>query len=99
MLIESVSIPSGRNSFHIVSRAPTTTGRYRNLDDPALTKRSFLLGSSLFVVGALGEAAIHSAGMPLPAWEETLLLVIEFLGVFVMLRSPFVFGVFLPLTE
>ncbi|MDQ2055359.1 MULTISPECIES: hypothetical protein [Halobellus] len=75
------------------------TGRYGNLDYPTLTKRSFLLGIGLFAVGALGEFAIATTGAAVPAWEHTLLVDAEFLGVLLALLSPFVFGILLPLTE
>lgn len=75
------------------------TGRYGDLDYPRLTKRSFLAGLILFAVGAVGEFAIFAAGLQIPAWEETLLLDLEILGVLICLLSPFVFGIVLPLTE
>ncbi|WP_254768690.1 hypothetical protein [Salinilacihabitans rarus] len=74
-------------------------GRYGNVDYPRLTKRSFLAGLILFAVGALGELAIFTAGLQVPAWEKTLLLNLEIFGVLVCLLSPFIFGIVLPLTE
>lgn len=74
-------------------------GRYGAIDYAKATRWSFLFGVSLFVIGALGEAAIHTAGLQVPGWEETLLVDLEFLGAAIALFSPFVFGVFLPLTE
>lgn len=75
------------------------TGRYGKLDYPRLVKRGFLLGLSLFLVGALGEFAIHAALVQVPAWEETLLFDAEVLGILLMFFSPVIFGVALPLTE
>lgn len=74
-------------------------GRYGDLNYQKLTKRSVLFGLSLFLIGALGEMAIHSAGLQVPGWEEALLFDAEVLGVIVTLLSPFIFGIFLPLTE
>ena len=74
-------------------------GRYGNLDYPTLTKRSFLLGVSLFVVGAVGEFVIHALGLQVPGWETALLWDAEVVGIVVALFSPFVFGILLPLTE
>jgi hypothetical protein len=74
-------------------------GRYGNIDYPTLTKRAFLFGLCLFAFGAGGEFVVHSYLGPVPAWEETLLLDLEVIGVLVALLSPFVFGVALPLTE
>jgi len=71
----------------------------RNIDYPTWTKRGFLLGVGLFLVGALGEAFLPAVVGPLPGWEQTLLLDLEILGVLLGLCSPFVFGILLPLTE
>ena len=75
------------------------TGRYGDLDYSKATKQSFLLGIGLFLIGALGEATIHTTGLQVPGWEETLLLDLEFLGTAIALFSPFIFGIVLPLTE
>lgn len=74
-------------------------GRYGDLNYQKLTKRSVLFGVSLFLIGAVGEIVLHSAGLQVPGWEETLLFDAEVLGAIVTLLSPFVFGIFLPLTE
>lgn len=74
-------------------------GRYGNVNYPRLTKRAFLFGLSLFLVGVLGEFVIHTGGFAVPAWENALLLDAEMAGVVIMLLSPFVFGIALPLTE
>lgn len=75
------------------------TGRYGDLDYPKLTKRSFLLGVSLLVVGELGDAALRAVSESAPAWEHTALAWAAILGVLIALTSPFVFGIVLPLTE
>jgi hypothetical protein len=73
-------------------------GRYGSLDYPRLAKRSFLFGLSLFVLGLLGQVVLGTtAGTP--AWELTLLLDLEAIRLVVAFLSPFVFGIFLPLTE
>lgn len=74
-------------------------GRYGNLDYPTLTKRSFLLGLGLFLVGVIGEFVVHTFGLQVPGWETALLWDAEVLGIVIALFSPFVFGVLLPLTE
>lgn len=74
-------------------------GRYGNIDYPVVTKRAFLLGVALFLVGGLGELVGHAVFGTLPGWEETLLLDAEILGVVIALVSPFLFGIVLPLTE
>ena len=79
--------------------APTMTGRYGHLDYPTLAKRGTLLGLCLFPVGAAGELGAHALGHRLAAWETTLLLDAEVLGVAPFLLSPPTFGVVPPLTE
>lgn len=74
-------------------------GRYGNLDYPKITKRGVAIGLGLFVIGALGEAIIHLMGLQVPGWEEALLFDFEVLGILIMLLSPFVFGILMPLTE
>ena len=74
-------------------------GRYGDLDYSTLTKRSFLFGVGLFAIGAAGEMALSASGASVPGWEQTLLLDAELAGVAIALLSPFVFGIFLPLTE
>ncbi|MFC3477668.1 DUF7860 family protein [Halobacterium litoreum] len=71
-------------------------GRYGNLDYPKLAKYGTLASVALVVVGALGTRL--GAGT-LPGWELTLLLDAEILGVVGMVVCPFLFGVFMPLTE
>ena len=74
-------------------------GRYGELDYPFLTKLGFFLGVGLLVIGAGGELIGHAYFESLPAWEETLFFDLEIVGILLGLLSPFVFGIFLPLTE
>ncbi|WP_323676674.1 hypothetical protein [Halorubellus sp. PRR65] len=75
------------------------TGRYGDLDYPSLTKRSFLVGVALIVVGEAGDAFLSTSASSVPAWEHQLLVGAAILGVLVALCSPFLFGIVLPLTE
>ncbi|WP_227375490.1 DUF7860 family protein [Haladaptatus halobius] len=74
-------------------------GRYGDLDYPKLTKTGFLLGVSLFALGALGEFVGATLYGSLPGWENVLFTDLEILGILLGLLSPFVFGIVLPLTE
>lgn len=74
-------------------------GQYGDLDYPMLAKRGFLLGLTMLLVGAAGEAFLPTLVGPLPAWEHALLLDVEILGLLVGFFSPLVFGIVLPLTE
>ena len=74
-------------------------GRYGNIDYPTVTKRAFLLGVALFLIGGVGELVAHTYFGPLAGWEETLLFDAEVLGVLIALLAPLVFGIILPLTE
>lgn len=74
-------------------------GRYGDLDYPRLAKGGFLLGLGLLLVGAIGGAVAHAYLEPLPPWEATLLFDIEVIGLLIGFFSPFIFGIFLPLTE
>lgn len=74
-------------------------GRYGNIDYPTVTKRAFLVGVSLFLLGVVGEIVGNAFFAPLPAWEQTLFVGAEGLGVLIALLAPIVFGVVLPLTE
>jgi len=74
-------------------------GRYGDLDYPKLTKRGFLFGLAMLLVGAAGEAFLPVLVGPLPPWEDALLLDLEILGLVVAVLSPIVFGFALPLTE
>lgn len=74
-------------------------GRYGDWDYPELTKRSFLFGVCLFLVGVLGEFAIGFAGVSVPGWEHALLINAVEIGILIAFFSPIVFGIVLPLTE
>jgi hypothetical protein len=74
-------------------------GRHGDLDCPTLTKRSFLFGLSLFVIGTIGQFVVRSLGLELPGWEMALLFGAEIVGLLIAFFSPFVFGILLPLTE
>ena len=52
----------------------------------------------MFAVGLIGQAVLGTLPST-PAWELTLLLDLEAIGLVIAFFSPFVFGVFLPLTE
>ena len=73
--------------------------RYGGMDHATLAKRGFLLGVSLFALGALGEVGGHALVGTLPALVDTLLTDMEAVGILLALFSPLVFGIVLPLTE
>ncbi|WP_318567010.1 hypothetical protein [Salinigranum marinum] len=75
------------------------TGRYGELNYPKLTKQGMVLGLILFVVGEIGVYAASVGWVVVPGWESALLLDTAVIGVLLLLLSPFVFGIFLPLTE
>ncbi len=75
------------------------SGRYGNLDYPSLTKAGFLLGLGMVLAGTGGEYVGYAYFGGLPGWEETLLYLLAVIGLLVGFFSPFVFGIFLPLTE
>lgn len=74
-------------------------GRYGDIDYARLTKSGVILGVSLFLLGAGGEWAIHAMSIQVPAWEDTLFFDLEVIGLLIFAISPFLFGIFLPLTE
>lgn len=71
--------------------------RYGDIDYPTYIKRGVLLGLTLLVVGELGGYASQSFAMP--AWEEALFFDLAVVGLLVLLLSPLLFGLVLPLTE
>ena len=73
--------------------------RARSVDHVRLAKLGFLLGLTLFLVGAGGELLGHALYGSLPAWEDTLLFDLEAVGLVVGFVSPFLFGIALPLLE
>lgn len=74
-------------------------GRYGTVTYGALAKASFLLGLGLFVLGSIGEFIGHAYLGGLPPWEDTVIFGTEVAGTVTGFFSPFVFGIFLPLTE
>ncbi|WP_148413705.1 hypothetical protein [Haloferax sp. KTX1] len=75
-------------------------GRYGNIDYPRMTKTGLGLGLALFLFGALGaKVALAVSGGPIPGWERTLFFDAEWLGIALVLFSPIIFGIVLPLTE
>ncbi|WP_265109413.1 hypothetical protein [Halosolutus halophilus] len=74
-------------------------GQYSSPDYAFLTKTGFLIGLGLFALGAGGELIGHAFFDQLPTWEETLFLYSEIVGLLIGFFSPFVFGIFLPLTK
>lgn len=74
-------------------------GRYGNLDYPKMTKVGFGTGALVFLLAVVGEWAWTTYYGPLPAWEVTLLWDVEVLAILLMVFSPFVFAILLPLTE
>ncbi len=73
--------------------------RYGSLDYPRLTKRRFLLGFTLFLIGPSVNlsATLFSGG--LLGWEQALLSDLAVLGVLSVLVAPLVFSIVMPLTE
>jgi hypothetical protein len=71
----------------------------RNIDYPTWTKRGFLFGLTLLVVGLVADLVTRTFFAPVPAWEYTLFIDMEALGIVVGLFSPILFGIVLPLTE
>lgn len=77
-----------------------TVGRYGTLDYPKLAKYGFLLGATMFFVGAVGEILLAGVfSETAPGWVDTLLFDVEALGVLVAFLAVAVFGVIMPLTE
>ncbi|WP_136716363.1 DUF7860 family protein [Halorientalis salina] len=73
--------------------------RTNSIDYPTWTKRSFLFGVSLFLGALLVDVVGGAVFGPLPAWGQTLFVDLEFLGIFIALLAPLVFGIVLPLVE
>lgn len=71
----------------------------RSFDYPTLTKRGFLFGLALLLVGGFGELIGTAFFAPIPAWEASLLFDLEVIGLLIGLLAPFAFGIVLPLTE
>jgi hypothetical protein len=73
--------------------------KYTNTDYATLAKRGFSVGLALFLVGVVGSVAGPAVFGPLPAWEKTLLVDMEALGILVGLFSVLGFGIVMPLVE
>lgn len=73
--------------------------RYGHLDYGRLTKIGFTLGISMFLTGALGEFLLHELVAEIDPIIDSAFFSLEVGGLLLGLLSPFVFGVFLPLTE
>ncbi|MFC7139468.1 hypothetical protein ACFQMA_06395 [Halosimplex aquaticum] len=73
--------------------------QYVSTDYPSLAKTGFLLGVSLFALGAAGELVGTAVLGGVPGWEQTLFFDMEVLGILLGLFSPLVFGIVLPLVE
>lgn len=74
-------------------------GRYGNIDYPSLTKRAFLFGVGLFLIGEVGEFVIHTYLEDFPGWMDPVLFYLTVIGLLTFFLSPFIFGILLPLTE
>ncbi|ADE04766.1 MULTISPECIES: DUF7860 family protein [Haloferax] len=75
-------------------------GRYGDIDYPRMTKTGLGLGLALFLFGAIGaKVALAVSGGAIPGWERTLFFDAEWLGIALVLFSPIIFGIVLPLTE
>jgi len=74
-------------------------GHGMSLDYATYTKRGFLFGLSLFLVGAIGDGIGPRFLGELPNWEQTAFLGFMACGVLIGFFSVFGFGIFLPLTD
>ncbi|MCO8266257.1 MULTISPECIES: DUF7860 family protein [Haloferax] len=75
-------------------------GRYGDIDYPRMTKTGLGLGLALFLFGAVGaKVALAMSGGSIPGWERTLFFDAEWIGIALVLFSPIIFGIVLPLTE
>ncbi|GAB7014049.1 DUF7860 family protein [Halolamina salina] len=73
-------------------------GRYGSIDYPSVVKRGVLFGLALMFVGEIGGYVAENY-VSVPAWEETLFLVVAGVGLLAFVLSPILFGIVLPLTE
>lgn len=92
MVAESKPILLSLRSFR-------SMGHNMRLDYATYTKRGFLLGVALFLLGAIGTAAGPSLIGQLPGWEQTALFDSMVIGIATGFFSVFGFGIFLPLTD
>ena len=72
---------------------------YDDVGYATLAKGGFLLGFGLFLLGAGGELIGHALYESLPAWENTLFVYSEGIGLLVGSASPILFGIVMPLLE
>lgn len=73
--------------------------RSRTFGHAFLAKYGFLLGASLFLIGAGGGLVLPAFLGELPEWEQTLFLYSEVIGTAVGFFSPLLFGVVFPLLD
>mgnify|MGYP000533686504 CR=1 FL=1 len=74
-------------------------GHGTSLDYAKYTKRGFLFGLSLFLVGAIGDGIGSAVLGELPNWEQTTFFGFIVCGILVGFLSVFGFGILLPLTD
>ncbi|USZ69532.1 hypothetical protein NGM10_07310 [Halorussus salilacus] len=74
-------------------------GRYGDVNYAFWTKYGFAASVAMLALGAGAEFTATAMNVSLPAWEHTLFVDMEILGILGMLLFPFVFGIALPLTE
>lgn len=74
-------------------------GHGMRLDYAKYAKRGFAFGVALLVIGVIGSSVGPSVVGPLPGWERTVLFDMMWVGLLIGFFSPFVFGIFLPLTD
>jgi len=74
-------------------------GRHGTIDHGRWAKTGFLLGLALLALGAGGEIIGRALFENLPAWENTLFVYMEGIGLTIGFFSPWIFGVALPLMD
>jgi len=74
-------------------------GRDGTINYGRWAKTGFLLGVTLLALGAGGEIIGRALFGSLPAWEDTLFVYMEGIGLTIGFFSPWVFGVALPLMD
>jgi hypothetical protein len=72
--------------------------RYSTSDYAFLAKSGFLVGASLFILGAIGGVVAPAILGSIPEWEQTLFFYSEVIGTVIGFFSPLLFGVVFPLT-
>jgi hypothetical protein len=71
----------------------------RRIDYSRWAKTGFLLGLGLLLIGAGGEIFGRMLFGTIPAWEDTMFVWMEGIGLTIGFFSPWVFGVALPLAD